>query len=464
MTSIAMHDGRVVLHHGDCLEAMAAMEENSVDAVVCDPPYHLTSIVKRFGGDMPPRTEATVGKHAFGRHATGFMGRTWDGGDIAFQPETWAAVLRVLKPGGYIVAFASTRGFGRMSVAMEDAGFITHPMLAWIFGSGFPKATRIAAEGYDGFRYGGQALKPALEPIYMGQKPFSEKTGTANIRKWGTGAVNIDGCRVAYDMSDTNPATNPLHRKLAGYANGNAADTGSSSFSLKDGSGERNPNELGRWPANIIHDGSDEVLAAFPDAPGQMAKAAEGAGRRKDQNVYGTMTRGSNGAAPRIELDKSAARFFYAAKASRADRDAGLEHLPKKAGGMVSNTSGQHITRRDEGYEPEPRANTHPTVKPVSLCQWLCRLVTPPGGTILDPFMGSGSTGKGAILEGFKFIGIEREDEYMPIAEARIKWAINEANKPTKATTTNTRVPANDNVGIDLFSFGGGHAATGEAA
>lgn len=251
MSITTMHDGRVVLHQADCLEAMAAMEENSVDAVVCDPPYHLTSIVKRFGKDgSAPAREGTDG--AFQRASGGFMGKVWDGGDIAFQPETWAAVLRVLKPGGYIVAFASTRGFGRMSVAMEDAGFITHPMLAWIFGSGFPKATRIAADGYDGFRYGGQALKPALEPIYMGQKPFSEKTGTANILKWGTGAINVDGCRVEYDMSDTNPATNPLHRKLAGYANGNAADTGSSSFSLKDGSGERNPNELGRWPANLL--------------------------------------------------------------------------------------------------------------------------------------------------------------------------------------------------------------------
>lgn len=450
MTSITMHDGRVVLHQADCLEAMAAMEENSVDSVICDPPYHLTSIVKRFGGDMPPRTEATVGKHAFGRHATGFMGRTWDGGDIAFQPETWAAVLRVLKPGGYIVAFASTRGFGRMSVAMEDAGFITHPMLAWIFGSGFPKATRIAADGYDGFRYGGQALKPALEPIYMGQKPFSEKTGTANILKWGTGAINVDGCRVAYDMSDTNPATNPLHRKLAGYANGNAADTGSSSFSLKDGSGERNPNELGRWPANVITDGSDEVLAAFPDRDGASSNsrsgvvgiAAEGLGARP-------VTPGRNDSG-------SAARFFYAAKASRADRDAGLEGFEDKRGGAE-----QFDSRWKEGVgelRQPVRANTHPTVKPVSLCQWLCRLVTPPGGTILDPFMGSGSTGKAAVLEGFQFVGCEREDEYMPIATARIAWAIGAVDNEQRIRDERpavapqqpaAKVPANDN---DLFS------------
>lgn len=186
----------------------------------------------------------------------------------------------------------------------------------------------------------------------------------------------------------------------------------------------------------IVHDGSEEVLAAFPDAPGQMAKAAEGEERRKDQNVYGAMTRGSNGAEPRIEIDKSAARFFYCAKASRADRDAGLS--PSGGG----------------------RANTHPTVKPVSLCQWLCRLVTPPGGTILDPFMGSGSTGKGAILEGFSFIGIEREDEYMPIAEARIKWAVDQVSSPVSHVAKKAKSHANDNNTADLFY----HAASDEAA
>ena len=214
-------DDRVTLYRGDCLDVLAGMEANSVDAVVTDPPYHLTSIVKRFGADGASecREGAT---DAFKRASAGFMGRTWDGGDIAFQVETWRRVLRVLKPGGYILAFASTRGFGRMSVAIEDAGFVAHPlignifsagslvrgfldslsddqaeafvrlidladfggMLGWIFGSGFPKATRIKAEGYEGHRYGGQALKPAIEPIYMGQKPFEKGlSGTENILK-----------------------------------------------------------------------------------------------------------------------------------------------------------------------------------------------------------------------------------------------------------------------------------------
>lgn len=174
-------DGRVIVHAGDCLDVLDTMPENSVDSVVTDPPYHLTSIVKRFGGDMPPRSEAAVGKHAYGRHAAGFMGKQWDGGDVAFQIETWRKVLRVLKPGGYVLAFASTRGFGRMSVAIEDAGFITHPLIAWVFGVGFPKATRVKAGGYEGFRYGGQALKPAIEPIFCGSKPFNDCTVQARL-------------------------------------------------------------------------------------------------------------------------------------------------------------------------------------------------------------------------------------------------------------------------------------------
>lgn len=154
-------NGRVTLHCGDCLTVLDGLPENSVDSVVCDPPYHLTSIVKRFGAEGA--AEATGG--VYQRSGAGFMGKQWDGGDIAFQVDTWRKVLRVLKPGGYILAFASSRGFGRMSVAIEDAGFINHPMFGWIFGSGFPKATRIKAEGYEGFRYGGQATKPALEPV-----------------------------------------------------------------------------------------------------------------------------------------------------------------------------------------------------------------------------------------------------------------------------------------------------------
>lgn len=366
-------NGRVVLRPGCMLEVLAGLPANSVDSVLCDPPYHLQSIVKRFA--VTGRTESTrttSGPHQ--RTANGFMGKQWDGGDIAFQPATWAAVLRVLKPGGYILAFSSSRTFGRMSVAMEDAGFITHPMIGWIFGSGFPKATRLKAPGYEGHRYGTQSLKPALEPIYMGQKPFSEPTGTANVLRWGTGAVNIDACRVgAEERSYTPKGTShnagmirvPLHRQ------GRAGDE---------------VTVQGRWPANLITDGSDEVIAAFPEAPGQQRAVGPQHGAKPSINVYGDFgardlceARGDSG---------SAARFFYAAKAD----------------------------------EDERAGSSHPTVKPQSLLRYGARLITPAGGTILDCFAGTGTTGEAAYHEGFSAILIEREPEYQ--ADIRRRMAL----------------------------------------
>lgn len=364
-------DGRVILHAGDCIEVMNAMPENSVDAIVCDPPYHLTSIVKRFGGEMPPRTEATVGKHAYGRHAAGFMGKEWDGGDIAFQVDTWKAALRVLKPGGYILAFASTRGFWRMCVAIEDAGFITHPMIAWVFGSGFPKATRLKTEGYDGWRYGGQALKPAIEPIYMGQKPFSEKTGTANVLKHGTGAINIDGCRVEGAFE-------------SGWSKSGSKESENGSMSGKNYAREpKQDSQTGRWPANLIHDGSEDVLSAFPVT--ESGSRSEG--------DYGLM--GYHGAEakpmPAIEGDSgSAARFFYSSKADSDDRV----------------------------------GSKHPTVKPIDLMRYLVRLITPPGGTVLDPFAGTGTTGEAAWREGFNSVLIEREPEYQNDIAERMRLCL----------------------------------------
>jgi site-specific DNA-methyltransferase (adenine-specific) len=268
-------DGRVTLYLGDCLEVLAQMPENSVDSVVVDPPYHLTSIVKRFGNSNPADVEknaagrkiAGQGTSPHGRAASGFMGKQWDGGDIAFQPATWAAVLRVLKPGGYLLAFASTRGFGRMSVAIEDAGFITHPLIAWVFGSGFPKATRIKAEGYDGFRYGGQALKPAIEPIYMGQKPFSETNGTANILLHGTGAVNIDGCRI--DASGR-PAREVAAMRADIEYGGNAL-AGRVDGSLQS-SKAVGVTDLGRWPANLILSYPEDEYQLDPRATDEQRK------------------------------------------------------------------------------------------------------------------------------------------------------------------------------------------------
>ena len=188
--------GRITLYCGDCLDVLPSLAENTFDSCVCDPPYHLQSIVKRFAKTgRTDKTRTTSGPHQ--RTANGFMNKVWDGGDIAFKVSTWEKVFRVLKPGAYIVAFSSSRTFGRMSVAIEDAGFITLPLTGWIFGQGFPKRIASMRRAGKAIRYGGQVTKPALEPIYIGQKPFSEKTGTANMLRWGCGAMNVDGCRIA---------------------------------------------------------------------------------------------------------------------------------------------------------------------------------------------------------------------------------------------------------------------------
>lgn len=347
-------DGRVTLYPGDCLEVLAAMPENSVDSAVMDPPYHLTSIVDRFGAEDAKETKASGPTGVFKRSAAGFMGKQWDGGDIAFQVETWRQVLRVLKPGAYLLAFASTRGFGRMSVAIEDAGFINHPLIGWIFGAGMPKATRLkacalhgpfAGIDVDAWRYGGQALKPAIEPIYMGQKPFTEKNGTDNIHLFGTGALNIAGCRVA-DGAD------------------------------------------GRWPANLIHDGSAVVIEAFPEAPGQQREVNDTFAPKQGTPVYGDY-----GPRPTVKPRDdggSAARFFYSAKADADDRI----------------------------------GSKHPTVKPIDLMRYLVRLVTPPGGTVLDCFAGTGTTGEAAWREGFNAILVEREPEYQHDIAERMRLCL----------------------------------------
>ncbi len=363
-----------------------------VHSIVCDPPYHLISVEKRFGkeGSAP----AKHGKDGlFARQSKGFMGKTWDGGDIAFRAETWRLCWELLPPGGYIVAFGSSRTYGHLQVAMEEAGFITHPMLGWIFGQGFPKAHKV--EGLDGFAYGGQALKPALEPIYMGQKPM-EGTGTANWRKHGVGALNIDGCRISGDGPSPSEARRQRVRSGQGKAPvrpGEYGDTIVNRISPEVWAAEKPGESLGRWPANVVHDGSDEVISAFPDSKGQSGPVSGAEESQPTENgIYGDYSRVAS--MPPRNDSGSAARFFYAAKASQKDRNEGLAER-----------------------------STHPTVKPTNLNQWLCRLITPPGGTVLDPFMGSGSTGKAAALECFNFVGIDQEAEYVAIARARIAFA-----------------------------------------
>lgn len=354
--------GKVVMHCGDCLQVLDTLVENSADSVVCDPPYHLASIVKRFGAGKSPPKHGTDG--AFTRAATGFMGKQWDGGDIAFQPETWAKVLRVMKPGAYILAFSSSRTFGRMSVAIEDAGFITHPMIGWLFAQGFPKAHRVDVLGREGWRYGAQALKPALEPIYMGQKPFSEKTGSANVARWGSGAINIEGCRIdAVDQDKLSRNWDPDSvtdlrggRYIGGEPSGIALSTSAPS---------------GRWPANLMHDGSPEVVAMFPESDQSNTSPR----LRQTGDVYGAH---KDSTYEPIRDSGSAARFFWSSKAAADDR----------------------------------LGSKHPTVKPIDLIQELVRLITPPGGTVLDCFAGTGTAAEAAFREGFRAILIEREAEY----------------------------------------------------
>lgn len=392
----------VQLLHGDCIEMMRTLPDASVDSIVTDPPYHLTE-ASRGGHACTNNPAMPHGRHRIGDK--GFMGKVWDGGDVAFRPETWAEALRVLKPGGHLLAFSGTRTYHRMVCAIEDAGFEIRDQIGWVYGSGFPKSRNLDGE-WEGW---GTALKPAWEPIVVARKPLSG-TVAANVLEFGTGALNIDGCRVGWPDGIPPQVGTPA---WGGPAKKLTAAPGQQGSTVE----RAEPSQLGRWPANLIHDGSDEVLAAFPQAPGQLADASGNAEARKTQNVYGAMRRG-RGDEPSADSDNagavgfrmkpgarrldagSAARFFYCAKASKADRGDG---------------------------------NTHPTVKPTDLMRYLCRLVTPPGGLVLDPFMGSGSTGRGAVLEGFAFIGIEREAEYLDIARARIAAATQAAEQATYA-------------------------------
>lgn len=367
-----------VLLDGDSLEVLKTLEDCSVDSIVTDPPYEL-----------------------------GFMGKSWDRSGIANNADVWREALRVLKPGGYLLSFGGSRTAHRMVCAIEDAGFEVRDQIMWIYGSGFPKSHNLSGD-----RQGwGTALKPAHEPICVARKPF-KGTVAANVLKHGTGALNIDACRVPTGDKlggGNNSADVSREGKHEGWKRPWMNDAEAATLSA-DRSRESTARSeaLGRWPANIIHDGSDEVLDAFPDAPGQLAKVSATAPSEKTSNVYGKMKREGEVTANKRYTEEgstsfaatpgerrfdtgSAARFFYCAKASKKDRGEG---------------------------------NDHPTVKPTDLMRYLVRLVTPPGGTVLDPFMGSGSTGRAAKLEGFSFIGIDITPAYVDIARKRIEETV----------------------------------------
>ena len=422
------------LHNHDCLEVLKMMIEDEVfvDSIVTDPPYEL-----------------------------GFMGRSWDSTGIAFQKETWELCFKILKPGGHLLAFSGSRTYHRMAVAIEDAGFEIRDQVMWLYGSGFPKSMNVGKAldkklGNERIKTGekkthsnkgikqseqrtaigagafgqeveedvtvgttewegwGTALKPAHEPLVLARKPLSEKSVVDNVLNHRTGAINIDGCRVEGNDAkypDTNPdfrdqgrqskenmgidklsfgQTENVKRKkvVRKSRDENGVWTNDNSGMKAEGSEYADADPRGRFPSNIMHDGSDSIKKLFEDK----------------------------------------SRYFYCAKTSKAERNQGLDNFPiknKKGGGGTSN----NVWYEDDvnsasgkfGSEKAPSKNVHPTVKPIKLMKYLCRLITPKGGTVLDPFMGSGSTGMAAKEENFDFVGIEKEEEYFNIASARIE-------------------------------------------
>jgi DNA modification methylase len=385
---------KVTLLKGDCLQKLKELKDNSVDSIVTDPPYEI-----------------------------GFMGKGWDDSGIANNPELWKEVLRVLKPGGHLLSFSHSRTYHRQAVAVEDAGFEIRDQIMWIYGSGFPKSHNIgkavdkingieiekgdkfnvvggktesnggskfrsdhpdyvkyeAQNDYDGW---GTALKPAHEPIVMARKPFKGNVAN-NVLEWGTGGINVDGCRVA------------TNDKLGREFKVGGQTLGAGQYGVNDGRKTKptnklegtyhdNTNGLGRFPANIIF---DEEAGKILDEQSGVSKSTKGNPRNvKEQSYFGGGIKNENNEYNDIG---GASRFFYCPKSSKKDRNEG---------------------------------NIHPTVKPTDLMAYLIRLVTPKGGIVLDPFMGSGSTGKAAVREGMNFIGIERETEYMEIAKSRIEY------------------------------------------
>ena len=424
---------------GDCIDKLKELDDNSVDSIVTDPPYGLS-----------------------------FMGKKWDY-DVPSQ-EIFEECLRVLKPGGHLLSFAGSRTYHRMAVRVEDAGFEIRDQIMWVYGSGFPKSMNIGkamdkvqgnerkvigkqnysipkadntiqassygisggllkdgkkaerlvpdiTKGNSEYEGWGTALKPAHEPIVMARKPLSEKTVVDNVLEWGTGGINVEESRIPYKSKDDMEIRKNTHRETNKLGDGNF---GGGKYSQ--------PVESGRFPSNIIF---DEEAGKILDEQSGISKSTGGRSGNKEgvgQNgIYGQYSGEVRDENPGLGDIGGASRFFYCPKTSKTDRNEGLEDFEIKqtvggGGGIGDYQDDVNSASGKFGSEKAPSKNNHPTVKPTDLMLYLIRLVTPKGGTTLDPFMGSGSTGKAATRGGFDFIGIEREKDYMEIAKTRIQY------------------------------------------
>jgi site-specific DNA-methyltransferase (adenine-specific) len=368
------------VEHGDCLEVTPRLvaEGITVDAIVTDPPYHLASIVKRFANADPAReTYAAASSSAF--MSRGFMGLQWDGGDIASKAETWGTCSTILRPGGYLLAFGGTRTHHRMVCAIEDAGFVIQDTVAWLYGSGFPKHK--------------SHLKPAFEPICLAYKPGGERT------------MQIDECRI--ETGDQLGGGGEKAETAGKFTNEGWRrpwmddPEASEVFAAKVRANVAKAETLGRWPANVCHDGSDEVLAAFPRAGGGFGSE----NRKESRGIYGDFSGSTKGNLVGYGDSGSAARFFFSAKAGADDR----------------------------------WGSRHPTVKPVELIRWLVQLVTPPGGLFLDPFAGSGTAGVAALATGRNAILIEQDEGYVADIRERLAHYAGDGRHSLAAKNRNRR-------------------------
>lgn len=426
------------LYQGKMEDVLPTLAENSIDCIITDPPYELN-----------------------------FMNKGWDNSGIAFKKETWQHCLRVLKPGGYLLAFGGSRTFHRIACAIEDAGFEIRDNLFWLYGSGFPKSmniglaidkkmgveSEVVGKGISGsssrayqsletttagnyeikkaqneWQGWGSQLKPAYEPIIMARKPFKGSL-VDNVLEYGVGGINIDECRVETDELKGLKMTMP-DLADAGKNNKNAGSINKCGYNVV-GTEKRLGyvgNEIGRYPANILHDGSPEVMDIFPDTKSSYNENG------KHQNIINRQNKDilKYGYKERIDTNSyndsgNASRYFYTAKASKKDRNEGLDAFKE------AKTNDGRKKEIDNAYQRGTtlRKNVHPTVKPTELMQYLIRLVAPKNATILDPFNGSGSTGKACMFENrerdanYHYIGVEMTPEYLPISQARIDYALN---------------------------------------